>query len=132
MIESLIPATMPPPLARYAHAVLDAESGLILTSGQLAFSKNEEIPESAEEQSQMIFENIDHILAEAHSSREGVLRINAYVTDRQHMAGYMAARDSWLSTVDHLPASTLLIVSGFTKPEFVVEIEVTAIKVSAR
>jgi enamine deaminase RidA (YjgF/YER057c/UK114 family) len=55
-----------------------------------------------------------------------VIRINAFVTDRAHMAGYMAARDEWLAGVARLPASTLVIVSGFTRPEFVVEVEVTA------
>ena len=55
-----------------------------------------------------------------------VLRLNAFVTDRAHMAGYMAARDRWLAKVDRLPASTLVIVSGFTRPEFKVEVEVTA------
>lgn len=129
MIESLIPSQMPLPLARYAHAVLAIESGLILTSGQLAITDNKVIPDNAEQQSRLIFENIDHILAEAGSSKAGVLRINAYVTDRIHMEGYMLARDSWLADVEHLPASTLLVVSGFTRPEFLVEIEVTAIKV---
>jgi enamine deaminase RidA (YjgF/YER057c/UK114 family) len=47
------------------------------------------------------------------------------------MAGYIAARDSWLADVPHLPASTLMIVSGFTRPEFVVEIEVIAKMVDA-
>jgi enamine deaminase RidA (YjgF/YER057c/UK114 family) len=42
------------------------------------------------------------------------------------MAGYMAARDAWLAGVARLPASTLVIVSGFTRPEFLVEVEVTA------
>ena len=38
----------------------------------------------------------------------------------------MAARDGWLAGISRLPASTLVIVSGFTRPEFVVEVEVTA------
>ena len=42
------------------------------------------------------------------------------------MAGYMQARDEWLADVARLPASTLVIVSGFTRPEFLVEVEVTA------
>jgi enamine deaminase RidA (YjgF/YER057c/UK114 family) len=42
------------------------------------------------------------------------------------MAGYMEARDAWLADVDRLPASTLVIVSGFTREEFRVEIEVVA------
>jgi enamine deaminase RidA (YjgF/YER057c/UK114 family) len=58
-----------------------------------------------------------------------VIRINAFVTGREHMAGYMAARDRWLAGVTRLPASTLVIVSGFTRPEFVVEVEVTAARI---
>jgi enamine deaminase RidA (YjgF/YER057c/UK114 family) len=55
-----------------------------------------------------------------------VVRINAFITDRAHMAGYMRARDEWLAGLIRLPASTLVIVSGFTRPEFLVEVEVTA------
>ena len=42
------------------------------------------------------------------------------------MAGYMAARDAYLAEMKHIPASTLMIVSGFTRPEFVVEVEALA------
>ena len=45
---------------------------------------------------------------------------------RAFMAGYMAARDAWLAGVERLPASTLMIVGGFTRPEFRVEVEVIA------
>ena len=38
----------------------------------------------------------------------------------------MAARDAFLADVAVLPTSTLMIVSGFTRPEFVVEVEVWA------
>jgi enamine deaminase RidA (YjgF/YER057c/UK114 family) len=40
------------------------------------------------------------------------------------MAGYMAVRDRMAGTPP--PASTLMIVSGFTRPEFLVEVEVVA------
>lgn len=125
-IASLTPKEMAKPFARYAHGVFEAHSGLVLTSGQLAISKAGEIPEDAQSQAELIFANIDLILNDAGTSRNGVLRINAYVTDRQHMQGYMVARDAWLAGVTHLPASTLVIVNGFTRPEFLVEIEVTA------
>ena len=75
-----------------------------------------------------MFGNLDAILAEAGSDKDHVLRVNAYVTDRAHMAGYMAARDAWLADSAVLPASTLMIVSGFTRPEFLVEIEVMAVR----
>jgi enamine deaminase RidA (YjgF/YER057c/UK114 family) len=40
------------------------------------------------------------------------------------MQGYMRSRDRQFQGIP--PASTLMIVQGFTKPEFVVEIEVVA------
>jgi len=129
MITSLVPSNMAPPFAKYAHGVLEANSGFILTSGQLATTRDGMVPDTAQAQAELIFCNIDKILHEAGTSRAGTLRINAYVTDREYMAGYMAARDAWLTDVKHLPASTLVIVSGFTRPEFFVEIEVTAIRV---
>ena len=125
-IQSLIPTDMSLPFARYAHGVADPVSGLVVTSGQLALDIDGAIPDGAEAQAALIFANIDRILALGGTSKAETLRINAYVTDRAHMAGYMAARDVWLADVPHLPASTLMIVSGFTKPEFVVEIEVLA------
>jgi len=40
------------------------------------------------------------------------------------MAGYMRVRDRFVG--DPPPASTLMIVSGFSRPEFVVEVETIA------
>lgn len=127
MLRSLIPADIAPPFARYAHAVAASETGgIVVTSGQLALADDGTVPDGAEAQAALIFTNLDAILREGGTDREHILRINAFVTGREHMAGYMVARDAWLADVAHLPASTLMIVSGFTRPEFVVEIEVMA------
>ena len=56
-----------------------------------------------------------------------LVRVNAYVTAREHMAGYMRARDRAVASPP--PASTLMIVGGFTRPEFLVEVEAVAAKV---
>lgn len=125
-IHSLLPASIAPPFARYAHGV--ATDTLVLTSGQLPLAADGTVPEGAQAQAALVFANIDAILAEGGTSKAHVLRINAYVTDRAHMAGYMAARDAWLADAGVLPASTLMIVSGFTRPEFLVEIEVMALR----
>ena len=65
-------------------------------------------------------------LAEAGMSFSDLVRINAYVTDRAHMAPYMQVRDRYVAMP--APASTLMIVGGFTRPEFTVEIEALAAK----
>ena len=86
------------------------------------------VPGDAGAQADICFANIDAILASGGAGRGDVVRINAFVTDRAFMGDYMAARDRWLGEVTRLPASTLVIVSGFTGPEFLVEVEVTAAK----
>lgn len=126
-MRMLAPPTIAPPFARYAHGVeVPAGHRLVVTSGQLGLAADGTVPEGAAAQAAICFANLDAILAEAGADRAAVVRLNAYVTDRAHMAGYMAARDAWLAGVDRLPASTLVIVSGFTRPEFVVEVEATA------
>ncbi len=126
-IEELRPGDIAPPFARYAHGVVvPGGYELIFTSGQLGMAADGIIPESAEAQADLIFGNLSAILAARGAGPADVLRLNAFVTDRDHMAGYMAARDRWLASVLRLPASTLVIVSGFTRVEFKVEVEVTA------
>ncbi|MEC3862566.1 RidA family protein [Mesobacterium sp. TK19101] len=126
-MRSLTPASIRPPFARYAHGI-EAPAGarLVVTSGQLGITPDDQIPDDPQDQAAICFGNITAILAEAGMGPADVIRINAFVTDRAHMAGYMAARDAWLADVAQPPASTLVIVSGFTRPEFKVEVEVTA------
>ena len=129
-MKTLTPPGIAAPFARYAHGVeIPAGARLVVTSGQLALTRDGVVPAGAEAQALLCFANCAAILAEAGMGPGDVIRITAFVTDRAHMAGYMAARDAWLAAVTRLPASTLVIVVGFTRPEFVVEVEVTAAKV---
>lgn len=125
-ISQITPDSIAPPFARYAHGVAVTECRLVLTSGQLGIGADGIIPEDERAQADLCFANIDAILAEAGGTAADCARINAFVTDRAYMQGYMAARDRWLAGVQRLPASTLVIVGGFTRPEFKVEVEVTA------
>ena len=86
------------------------------------------MPDGARAKADLCFQNCAAILGQAGMSPADVIRINAFVTDRAHMQGCMAARDAWLAGVTRLTASILVIVSGFTRPEFLIEVEVTAAK----
>jgi enamine deaminase RidA (YjgF/YER057c/UK114 family) len=125
MHRPLNPPSIRPPFARYSHGV-EVEPGkrIVVLSGQLGARADDSVPESVEEQAEICFENIAAILAEAGMTLRDLVRINAYVTDRADMKGYMAVRDRVVA--DPPPASTLMIVGGFTRPEFKVEIEVIA------
>ncbi|MGV8986825.1 MAG: RidA family protein [Cypionkella sp.] len=128
-LKELSPRAIRRPFARYAHGVeVPQGARFVLTSGQLGIRADDTIPDSVADQAALCFAACTAILAEAGMTPQDVVRINAFVTDRADMAGYMAARDLWLQEVSRLPASTLVIVSGFTRPEFKVEVEVTAAK----
>ena len=125
-MKQLAPATVAAPFGAYSHGVTGQFTRLAATSGQLGIRPDGLVPETVSEQAEICFSAIFAILAEAGLGPEHVLRINAYVTGREHMAEYMRVRDRAFARVDPKPCSTLMIVSGFTRPEFLVEVEAIA------
>jgi enamine deaminase RidA (YjgF/YER057c/UK114 family) len=125
MLNYLAPKSIKPPFARYSHGVeIPAGKRLVLCSGQLGIGPDDAVPEDAAAQAELCFKNIAAILNEAGLTLNDIVRINAFVTDRAHLQAYMDVRNRLFS--DPAPASTLMIVSGFARPEFKVEVEVLA------
>lgn len=125
MSQSLSPSSIHPPFGNYVHGVeLPKNSRLVQTSGQLGISKDGAIPETLAEQAEICFQNIAAILDQAQMGLEQVVHLRSYVTCREDFAGYMQVRDRFFPV--NPPASTLLIVGGFTRAEFLVEIEALA------
>ena len=122
------PQTIHRPFGNYSHGVLNIETGFLLISGQLGINLDGSIPNSFIKQAEICFSNIDAIIKEANFNRENILRLNTFLTDRKNLPEYMKVRDSFFSDIALKPASTVVIVSGFTKPEFFVEIEAIAQK----
>jgi enamine deaminase RidA (YjgF/YER057c/UK114 family) len=116
-----------PSMAHYSHGVeIGANERLVICSGQLGISRTGDIPDSVREQTLLCFENAEAILAKAGLDRRHVAKLTAYVTDRAHLTDYMTVRDAFFKDQLKPPASTLLIVSGFSRQEFKVEVEVVA------
>ena len=127
-MKPLIPITpqeICPPFARYSHAmVVPAGYRLLFCSGQLGIAPDRQVPAAAGDQAVLCFENILAILRQAGMDKTDIIRINAYLTDRDHLPDYMAVRDRYVGAPP--PASTLMLVQGFARPEFKVEVEVIA------
>jgi 2-iminobutanoate/2-iminopropanoate deaminase len=125
MATPLKPARIHPPFAPYNHGILvPGGQQLVFCSGQLGIAADKLVPPDCAGQTRICFDNIAAILAEAGMTLANVVRINAYVTGREHLPDYMAVRNSLFA--EPYPASTLMIVSGFARPEFVVEVEAIA------
>lgn len=65
------------------------------------------------------------LLEEAGSRLEHVCRITIYLTDRTHREPVYQVVGRWLKGV--FPVSTGLIVQGFGRPEFLMEIDIDAV-----
>jgi 2-iminobutanoate/2-iminopropanoate deaminase len=123
--KPLSPQSIHPPFALYSHGIeVPAGSRLVFCSGQVGISADKAVPAGCAGQAAICFANIQAILREAGMGLENIVRINAYVTGREHLQPYMQVRNSLFP--EPYPASTLMIVSGFARPDFVVEIEAIA------
>ena len=108
MLTRLDPRTIHPPFARYAHGVaVPPGARLVFCSGQLGIGPDASVPPDARL-------DFGHLV-----------RLNAYVAGREHLRPYMEARDQALAGAP-APASTLMVVTGFARPEFLVEVEAVA------
>lgn len=122
----LNPTEIRAPFARYSHGLLvEAPGRLLFASGQLGVGPDDVIPEAIEQQAILCFENIAAILREGGMDFSHVVRFSAFVTDRAYFPVYGQVRSRYVQ--GDAFTSTLLIVSGFTRPEFKIEVEVTAI-----
>jgi 2-iminobutanoate/2-iminopropanoate deaminase len=124
-MRHITPSAIRPPFARYSYGVeIPPGSRILYCSGQLGVASDDHVPPSIEEQTHLCFRNIGEVLKEAGMTFADVVRINSFVVSREHLKGYMSVRDLYIS--DPAPASTLMMVSGFSRPEFLVEVEVIA------
>ena len=125
MKKYITPQDIRPPFARYSHGVeVSADARLVFCSGQLGIAADGSVPETTEEQARLCFANVEAVLREAGMGLEDIVRINGYGAGGEPRRPAVAVRDGLLG--DPLPASTLMIVSGFADPRFTVEIECIA------
>ena len=76
-------------------------------------------------QTRKSMENIKMLLEEAGSHMDHVCRIVVYLTDIRYRDDVYQEMGKWLKGVH--PCSTGIVVTAFARPDWVVEIEVTAV-----
>lgn len=127
MNEEIAPATIAPPAANYAHAVLtDGATAWLHTSGVVPTRPDRSVPESVEEQAEVVWQNLLAILQEAQMGPSDVVSITTYVVV-DHVSSLpwiMQARDRALG--GRRVASTLVTVPALANPAWKLEIAVVA------
>ena len=108
--------------------VVKAEGTLVFVRGQVGqdiddFASIADMTPFA--QADRAMQNVKQLLEEAGSDLSHICRIQIYITDRAYRDHVYRAIGKWLQGV--YPVSTGLIVNGLARPEWVMEIEVTAV-----
>ncbi|MGI9480769.1 MAG: Rid family hydrolase [Hyphomicrobiales bacterium] len=108
--------------------LVKARGTMVFVRGQVGQSLDtaESISDlSAYAQADQAMANVSQLLEEAGSKLEHICRIQVYLTDRGYRDDVYQAIGKWLKGVH--PVSTGLIVDGLARPEWVMEIEATAV-----
>lgn len=127
MLKKHNPETVATPLSSYSHGVeVPANARWTCLSGQIAIATDGSVPNGIEAQTRLVFENITNILQSADMTLQDLVRLNIYIVNPDDMAGFRTVRDEFVGSVKC--ASTMVVVAGLAKPEFLLEIEAMAAK----
>ncbi len=127
MNQEIAPASIAPPAANYAHAVLSEGAKVWLhTSGVVPIRPDRSVPDDIAEQAEVVWQNLRAILQDANMVPADVVSITTYVVaDRlASLMAVMQARDRALS--GRRVASTLVTVPALANPAWKVEITLIA------
>ena len=127
MNREIAPASIAPPVANYAQAVVSEHSMRWLhTSGIVPIQIDGTVPSTIEAQAEVVWINLLAILREAGMEPRDVVSITTYVVADQlkELPAVMGARDRVLG--GHRAASTLVTVAALARPEWKMEIALIA------
>jgi len=120
----LNPETVHAP-AGYTH-VIEAGNTIYL-AGQVARDPKGNIVGigDPEKQTEQIFENMKACLASVGATLDDVVKVTIFVTNYGFKEAVLKVRDRYLQ--GRLPASTFVVCASLALPEYLVEIEATAV-----
>jgi enamine deaminase RidA (YjgF/YER057c/UK114 family) len=109
----------------YSRAV--KVGNIVEVTGTVAVGDNTNLVggNSAYEQTKFILQKIDKVLQQAGASLKDVVRTRMFVTDISRWEEYGKAHGEFFSNIK--PCTSMIEVKGLISPEYLIEIEATAI-----
>ncbi len=121
----IMPASIAPPAANYVHAMVTEHALKWLhTSGVVPIAPDGSVPAALADQAEVVWANIQAMLAEAGMVPADIVSITTYVVVGEPLGPVMAVRDRVLGR--HRAASTLVTVPALARPEWRMEIAIVA------
>lgn len=112
----------------YSRAV--RMGNIVEVTGTVAVDENGQLAggNSAYEQTRFILQKIEKVLTQAGASMSDVVRTRMFVTDISRWEEYGKAHGEFFSAIK--PCTSMIEVKGLISPEYLIEIEATAILTS--
>lgn len=83
------------------------------------------IPNEPGAQADQAMSNIKTVLEDAGSKLDHIVKMTVYITDWRHREAVYGAMGKWMKGIPY--CSTGVTVAGLARPEWIVEIDVTAV-----
>ena len=136
MIDHIQPPGLAPALGQYAQVTHDPASGLVFVAGQVAIDPDGRMVGVGDigAQTEQTFENVRTALEGAGASLADTLKLMTYLVDPAHLPSFRETRTRLFAEYfpdGVFPAHTLVIVSGLSAPEHLIEIEAVAVRSGA-
>jgi 2-iminobutanoate/2-iminopropanoate deaminase len=127
MTKAFNPKTIPAPSGSYTHGMeVGPNARLLFIAGQTPGRDDGSVPESFEEQCEVVWKRIGLILAEVGMDYSHLVKVTTFVTRQENVPKTSAIRKRMLGGAS--PTATLLCISGLADPRYGVEIEAIAAK----
>jgi 2-iminobutanoate/2-iminopropanoate deaminase len=126
--QEIVSANLAEPNGHFAQAVVAEATGrLLFISGMTARNTEGGITGVGDitAQTRQVCENVKAAVEEAGGTIEDIVRVDVYVTDIRHFDAIHAVRREFFTGV--APASTMVEVSKFVKPEYLIEMNAIAV-----
>jgi enamine deaminase RidA (YjgF/YER057c/UK114 family) len=123
-VEHIQPAHLSNPGKRYTHVVRVGD--WVYIAGQTASDENGNIVGVGDPtaQTEQVYNNLGKCMESVGGKLTDIVKTTVYVVGREHLDAIRAAREGRFG--DKPPTSTLLVISGLARPEFLLEIEAVA------
>jgi len=99
---------------------------MVFFAGQVGSNQDGSIEPDFEGQIRQLYRNIEAVLKDADMGLNDLVKLTTYLVSRDDLDDMRRIRKEILG--DHKPAHTLLLISGLTFPEFLIEVEGFAAK----
>jgi enamine deaminase RidA (YjgF/YER057c/UK114 family) len=125
-VRRINPNTLSAPTG-YTHVTVGSDGRTVHIAGQVSVDPTGQVVGTGNfgQQVTQVFENLRLALQSVGATFDDVLSTTTYVTDLSQLAAFREVRNRILRP-DQLPANTLVQVVALARPEFMIEIQATA------